>query len=179
MIVSFLLGAFALGEQSAPAGGGKPVAVKLTSSAFQGGGAIPVRYTCEGDNVSPPLAWTGLPNGTKSLALICDDPDAPAGTWVHWVFYNLPATANELREKVAPAATLPSGAKQGTNSFEKIGYGGPCPPPGKAHYYFFKLYALDSELGLKPAPTKEDLLQAMEHHVLGEGQLMGVYQRKK
>jgi len=178
-MLSFFLAAFALSEQPASAGGGKPVAIELTSSAFQNGGAIPVRYTCEGENLSPPLAWSALPNGATSVALICDDPDAPAGTWVHWVLYNLPATATELREKVAPAAALPNGARQGTNSFQKIGYGGPCPPPGKAHRYFFKLYALDSELGLKSAPTKEELVQAMEHHILGEGQLMGTYQRKK
>ncbi|MDR3402165.1 MAG: YbhB/YbcL family Raf kinase inhibitor-like protein [Chthoniobacter sp.] len=140
---------------------------------------IPAKYTCEGANVSPPLSWTGLPAGTKSLALICDDPDAPAGTWVHWVLYHLPATTNSLDEKLPPAAALLDGARQGVNDFGKTGYGGPCPPPGKPHRYFFKLYALDIDLALRPGATKQALVQAMEHHVLADGLLMGKYQRKK
>jgi len=178
MLGSFLSAIMPL-KSSAQTGDKKPAPIKITSSAFQSGGAIPVKYTCEGEDISPPLAWSGVPNGTKSLALICDDPDAPAGTWVHWVLYDLPATASALSEKFPTAATLPNGAKQGTNDFGKTGYGGPCPPPGKAHRYFFKLYALDAEVSVKTAATKQDLLRAMEHHILGEGQLIGTYQRKK
>ena len=177
LALSWWWGALALAEQ--PAAGTKPVTMKLSSSAFASGGAIPVKYTCEGENSSPPLAWSGVPQGTKSIALVCDDPDAPGGTWVHWVLYDLPPTTNELTEKLAPTPSLPNSGKQGTNSFEKIGYGGPCPPPGKGHHYLFKLYALDSTIALKPGATKVELLGAMEHHVLGEGRLVGTYQRKK
>jgi Raf kinase inhibitor-like YbhB/YbcL family protein len=165
-----------LGED--PAKGGTN-SITVTSSAFQQGGSIPAKYTCDGSDISPPLKWTGSPAGTKSFALICDDPDAPAGTWVHWVLFNLRASATELSEKVEPVGTLPGGATQGTNSFAKIGYGGPCPPPGKPHRYFFKLYALDTDLPLKPGAAKRDLLHAMEKHILAEGQIMGTYQRKK
>jgi Raf kinase inhibitor-like YbhB/YbcL family protein len=169
----------AAGMAEQPAPGAKPVTIKLSSSAFSSEKPIPGKYTCEGDNASPPLTWSGVPEGTKSVALVCDDPDAPGGTWVHWVLYDLPPTTSALNEKVAPTPSLPSGGKQGTNSFEKIGYGGPCPPPGKGHHYFFKIYALDAPVGLKPGATKVDLLRAMEHHILGEGMLMGTYQRKK
>ena len=113
------------------------------------------------------------------MALICDDPDAPGGTWVHWVLYNLPGRTTALAENLDATATLPNGARQGVNSFGKVGYGGPHPPAGKPHHYFFKLYALDVGLALKPNATKADLLQAMEHHVLADGVLMGKYQRKK
>jgi len=157
----------------------KDAAVSVTSSTFPAEGSIPAKYSCEGANISPPLSWTTLPAGTKSVALICDDPDAPAGTWVHWVLYNLPATTNALEEKLPTAASLPNGTRQGVNDFGKTGYGGPCPPPGKPHRYFFKLYALDTGLPLKPGATKQELVQAMEHHILAEGQLMGKYQRKK
>jgi len=167
----------------APKGYAEPPAkadsLSETSPAFAAGGIIPPQYSCEGGNVSPPLAWTGVPAGTKSLALVCDDPDAPGGMFVHWILYGLPASATSLAENVAPTPTLPNGVKQGANGFGKIGYGGPCPPAGKAHHYFFKLYALDIEVALKPGATKSDLLQVMEHHVLGEGILMGKYQRKK
>ncbi|HYR57826.1 MAG TPA: YbhB/YbcL family Raf kinase inhibitor-like protein [Chthoniobacteraceae bacterium] len=155
------------------------MSLTVTSSAFQANGSIPAKYTCDGGDASPPLAWTGAPAGAKTLALICDDPDAPAGTWVHWVLFGLPASAGELPEKIEPLATLPNGARQGTNDFKKLGYGGPCPPPGKPHRYFFKLYALDIDVALKPGASKQDLLHAIEHHVLAEGQLMGTYQRKK
>jgi hypothetical protein len=153
--------------------------ITLTSPAFQSGESIPFKYTCEGSNISPPLKWTGSPAGTKTFALICDDPDAPSGTWVHWVLFNVPASSSALSEKVEPAGNLRGGAKQGSNSFNKIGYGGPCPPPGKPHRYFFKLYALDTEIALKPGATKEELLRAMEKHVLAQGRLMGTCQRKK
>jgi hypothetical protein len=156
-----------------------PASIALTSPAFQSGESIPLKYTCEGSNISPPLRWTGSPAGTKTFALICDDPDAPSGTWVHWVLFNLPASSGALGERVEPAGNLRGGAKQGANSFGKIGYGGPCPPPGKPHRYFFKLYALDAEIALKPGATKQELLRAMEKHVLAQGQLMGTCQRKK
>ena len=149
----------------------------ITSSAFRPGQPIPGKYTCEGEDVSPPLQWSDLPAGAKSLSLISDDPDAPVGTWVHWVVYELPLTTRELTEKVSTSQILPDGAKQGRNDFKRVGYGGPCPPPGKPHRYYFKLYALDTDLGLKPGATKQDLLRAMEGHILAEAQLMGTYQR--
>jgi hypothetical protein len=124
------------------------------------------------------LQWSGVPPAAKSLALICDDPDAPMGTWVHWVLYDLPPATPGLSEGVPKAPELPGGAKQGLNDYKKIGYGGPCPPPGKPHRYFFKLYALDANTSLKPGLTKKDLLKAMEGHILAEGELMGTYQRR-
>lgn len=151
----------------------------ITTTSFPAEGMIPAKYTCEGANVSPALSWTGVPAGAKTLALICDDPDAPGGNWVHWVLFNLPAAASGLAEKVDTGPTLPGGARQGMNDFGKTGYGGPCPPPGKAHHYFFKLYALDIRLRLKAGATKKDLLQAMDGHVIADGLLMGKYQRKK
>jgi Raf kinase inhibitor-like YbhB/YbcL family protein len=151
--------------------------MNITSSAFQAGQTIPTKYTCQGADISPPLQWSGVPAGAKSLALICDDPDAPAGTWVHWVLYDLPVTAANLAEKVPTSATLSSGGKQGINDFKRVGYGGPCPPPGKPHRYYFKLYALDANLDLKPQATKQELLRAMDGHILAETQLMGTYQR--
>ena len=158
---------------------GIPTKMEVMTSAFQAGQTIPTKYTCQGVDISPPLQWSGVPAGTKDLALICDDPDAPAGTWVHWVLYNLPVTATDLAENVPPLETLPSGAKQGINDFRRVGYGGPCPPPGKPHRYYFKLYALDAALLLKPRATKQELLRAMEGHVLAEARLSGTYQRKR
>src|SRR5437899_5500127 len=149
----------------------------ITSSAFQDGAPIPGRHTCDGGDVSPPLAWSGVPGGTRAFALIADDPDAPSGTWVHWVLYDLPAEMKELPEGTATMETLPNGAKQGINDFRKVGYGGPCPPPGLPHRYFFKLYALDAPTNLKPRATKQQLLDAMKGHVLGEAELMGRYKR--
>ncbi len=150
----------------------------VTSSAFEQGHPIPVKYTCQGDDVSPPIKWECAPANTKSFALICDDPDAPGGTWVHWVIYNLPPDAPSLPENTAKSETLPNGAAQGRNSFQNIGYGGPCPPGGKAHRYFFKVYALDTLLTLDSHPDKEKLLAAMKGHILAQGQLMGTYQRR-
>jgi Raf kinase inhibitor-like YbhB/YbcL family protein len=152
------------------------MAITITSTAFKEGGMIPPQYTCDGDDISPPLAWISIPEGTNSLALICDDPDAPVGTWVHWVLFNLPADVTELPEHVLPEKTLENGAKQGKNDFRKIGYGGPC-PPGGTHRYYFKLYALDAVLDAKAGITKKELLRAMEGHILAEGQLMGKYTR--
>jgi len=153
------------------------MSIQLTSSAFTDGSPIPARHTCDGPDVSPMLKWSGAPSGTKSFALICDDPDAPAGTWVHWVLYNLPATAAELPEDVPETETLSGGAKQGLNDFNRIGYGGPCPPRGNPHRYFFKLYALGTDLKLRARATKKDVVNAMQNHILAEGQLMGTYKR--
>ncbi len=151
--------------------------IKLTSPAFKEGESIPSKFTCEGSDVSPPLEWTDLPEGAKSLALICDDPDAPMGTWVHWVLYGLSPDTTNLPEAVPADEAIEGGAKQGKNGFKRIGYGGPCPPPGKPHRYFFKLYALDAELDLKPGASKKDLKKAMKGRILDQGQLMGRYQR--
>jgi hypothetical protein len=149
----------------------------LKSSAFQSGATMPRKYTCDADDVSPRLSWSDVPAGTKALALIADDPDAPGGTWVHWVIYDLPADAAELPEGVPSKETLQSGAKQGVNDFRKVGYGGPCPPEGKPHRYFFKLYALNAPTNLKPRATKQQLLAAMKGHILAEAELIGRYQR--
>jgi len=153
--------------------------MKLTSTAWADGRPIPAKYTCDGLDVSPPLTWSDVPAGTKSLALICDDPDAPVGTWVHWVVYALPATATALPEKTATTETLADGTKQGLNDFRRIGYGGPCPPPGAPHHYLFKLYALDTALALNARPRKADLVRAMEGHILAEARLVGTYQRAR
>ncbi len=151
--------------------------IKVTSSAFEEGGMIPAKYTCDEEDVSPPLAWDSAPDGTKSFALICDDPDAPMGTWVHWVLFNLPAGVSELSENVPPESELDDGSRQGTNDFGRIGYGGPC-PPGGTHRYYFKLYALDIVIELEAGARKPQLLEAMEGHILSEGQLMGKYSRQ-
>lgn len=153
--------------------------MKLRSDAFNDGAPIPTKYTCDGVDVSPPLRWSGAPAGTKCFALICDDPDAPRGTWVHWVLYNLPAPITELPEGFSREAVLPNGARQGLTDFKRTGYGGPCPPPGSPHRYHFKLYALDMELKLKPRSSKADLLAAIDGHVLAEASLTGVYQRHR
>jgi Raf kinase inhibitor-like YbhB/YbcL family protein len=152
--------------------------IDITSTAFQSdGSAIPRQYTGDGEDRSPPLAWSEPPSGTKSLALICDDPDAPRGTWVHWVLFNLPAQTRILEEGVPTAETIASGAKQGKNDFGNIGYGGPAPPKGKPHGYFFKIYALDTTMDLPAGATKSQLVGAMKGHLLAEGQLVGKYQR--
>ena len=156
---------------------GKAVTMVLTSSAFEEGAMIPSKFTCDGENVSPALSWSGAPAGVKTFALIADDPDAPMGTWVHWVIFNIPDSVNHLAEAVPAVPTLPNGAVQGKNDFRKIGYGGPC-PLGGVHRYFFKLYALDTRLALQPGSTKAELLKAMEGHILAQAQLMGRYSRK-
>ena len=154
------------------------MSMEVTSSAFADGEGIPVKYTCDGDDLSPPLAWTGLPDGTKSIALVSDDPDAPGGTWVHWVYYAIPPEVTGLAEKVPTANVLPDGARQGRNDFKKIGYGGPCPPPGSPHRYYFTVYAVDTEPELDSGATKMDLLGAIDGHILAEGRLMGTYKRR-
>ena len=153
------------------------MAFMLSSPAFEPNKPIPKQYSCEGRDVSPPLRWSDLPDNAKVVALICDDPDAPAGTWVHWVVYDVPADTKELREGVPADETLAGGAHQGVNDFKKVGYSGPCPPPGKPHRYFFKLYALDAPTGLEPRATKDKLLKAVKGHVVGEAQLIGTFQR--
>jgi Raf kinase inhibitor-like YbhB/YbcL family protein len=157
------------------------VAFRIESPSFEHEGEIPRKYTCEGEDVSPELRWSDVPEGAKSLALIVDDPDAPDPkapkmTWVHWVLYDLPPAAAGLPESVSDSA-LPEGTRQGKNDWGKTGYGGPCPPIGE-HRYFFKLYALDGVLGDLGEPTKADLLKAMEGHVVADAQLMGVYEKK-
>lgn len=152
--------------------------LQLTSAAFTEGSPIPAQYTCDGRDVSPPLRWSGAPEGVRSFALIADDPDAPAGTWVHWVLYNLPANTIELPEGIPPTEFVAGGGRQGRNDFGRLGYGGPCPPRGKPHRYFFKLYALDTMLDLPARATKQDVERAMRGHILAEGQLMGTYQRR-
>ena len=151
--------------------------MEIKSSAFGNGETIPVKYTCDGADFSPSLEWTAGPAGTRSFALICDDPDAPMGTWVHWVIYDIPAATTILAEGITREKDLPGGGTQGINDFRRTGYGGPCPPGGRAHRYFFKLYALDAALGLKPGITKDQLLKAMKGRVLAEAQLMGTYKR--
>ena len=163
--------------------GDHPMTIIVTSSAFDDKQPIPKKYTVDGEDRSPPLSWSGVPEGTKQLALICDDPDAPrAEPWVHWVIYRLPGDLKSLPEAVSPSELLdePAGAYQGANSWpsgQTIGYRGPAPPPGKPHRYYFKLYALDTELDLEPGLDKDALLQAMQGHILAEGRLMGTYQR--
>jgi Raf kinase inhibitor-like YbhB/YbcL family protein len=151
--------------------------IELTSPAFKEGEPIPQQYTDDGKNVSPPLQWSGVPQGTRSLVLIADDPDAPRGVWVHWVVFNLPPDTHELAEAQPAEATLPGGARQGKNDFGNLGYGGPAPPRGKPHRYFFKLYALDTSLDLPAGATKDQVVAAAKGHVLAEGQFMGKYGR--
>jgi Raf kinase inhibitor-like YbhB/YbcL family protein len=147
--------------------------VILASEAFADGGVIPARYTCDGDDVSPPLAWRDAPPGTVTFALVVDDPDAPAGTWVHWVLFDVPAT-----ESAIPEGATPRGARDGKNTWGRSGYGGPCPPSG-THRYFFKLYAVDRALGVPPGITAAGLARALQGHVLAEAVLMGRYARTR
>ena len=154
--------------------------MKVTSSAFQQGGAIPAKYTCEGQDTSPPLAWSGAPSSAKSIAMIVDDPDAPdpakpQRVYVHWVVYNIPGGTSSLPENASKSG-MPKGAEQGKNDWGKPQYGGPCPPIGR-HRYFFKVYALDTTLSGLSGPAKADLERAMKGHILDSGELMGTYQK--
>lgn len=155
---------------------GGTMSIELISSEFKEGETIPAKYTCDGKDVSPPLNWSGAPEGTKSFALICDDPDAPVGTWVHWVIYNIPDSVVLLPEAISMKKSVMEDVLQGMTDFRRIGYGGPCPPRG-SHRYYFKIYALDIILNLPAGATKVKLLKAMEGHILAEGQLMGKYSR--
>lgn len=151
--------------------------INLTSSAFQNQQSIPLKFTCDGDDISPPLHWTTGPSQTKSYALICDDPDAPGGTWVHWVLFNIPADINEIPEEISNEDTLENGAVHGLNDFGKFGYGGPCPPRG-THHYSFRIYAVDTVLDLPGKISKQELIEAMGGHILGVGELIGTYKRR-
>ena len=152
--------------------------MKLESSAFSPNGMIPRKYTCDNQDISPPLNWNTPPVETQSLALICDDPDAPMGIFVHWVLYDLPPEIQQLPEAIPTEANLENGAVQGKNDFGKLGYGGPCPPSG-THRYFFKLYALDKKLDLPPGATKDQLISAMNGHILAAAELIGQYARQR
>ncbi len=147
--------------------------MQISTKSFSAGGEIPKRYTCDGADVSPQLSWSGAPEKTQSLALIADDPDAPRGTWTHWVVYDLPARTQEFAEDVRKIDQIPGGGSQGRNDFGKVGYNGPCPPPGKPHGYFFRIYALDKSLGLKPGAARKEVESAMQGHVLAQGEVMG------
>jgi len=153
------------------------MSLELTSPAFRNGERIPERYTGDGADVSPPLAWSGAPEGTQSFAILCEDPDAPRGTWTHWVAFNLSPSLHVLTEDVPKHAALIDGASQGTNDFGKTGYGGPAPPPGKPHRYHFRLYAVDGILPLKAGASKGQLLSELKGHTLAEAELMGTYGR--
>ena len=153
------------------------MAMQISSPAFSAGESIPKKFTCDGPDVSPKLSWGDSPAKAQSFALIMDDPDAPVGTWVHWVLYDVPADAKELSEAMPKQEQLAGGARQGRNDFGKTGYGGPCPPPGKPHRYFFKLYALDTKLNLKAGATKADVERAMKGHILAQAELIGKYGR--
>jgi Raf kinase inhibitor-like YbhB/YbcL family protein len=170
LLVVFLLATSFLNAQS----GGT---MTLSSSGFSNGGDIPKIFTCDGADVSPALSWSAAPPGTRGFALIADDPDAPVGNWTHWVLYDLPSTTTSLPQNISKVDEPPSGGRQGRNDFRKIGYGGPCPPPGKPHRYFFKLYALDRELNLKAGAGKKEVEQAMQGHILAQTELMGRYGR--
>ena len=153
------------------------MSLSLTSRAFQEGESIPAAYTCEGQDISPPLAWTDPPAGTKSVALISDDPDAPGKTWVHWVMYNIPPSVHQLPEAFPPDQEQADGTRQGLTDFGRVGYGGPCPPSGM-HRYFFTLYAIDTILALPSGATKSQVEAAMKGHILAQAYLMGTYRRK-
>lgn len=152
---------------------------RLSSPAFSDGEFIPVRHTCDGPDLSPPLEWSDPPAGTRAFALICDDPDAPRGTWVHWVWYDIPPEVTSAPEGIPPDPEPAIGGKQGVNDFRRYGYGGPCPPRGHGpHRYFFRLYALDEPTGLPPGATRDQVEAAMQGHVLASAQLMGRYERR-
>jgi Raf kinase inhibitor-like YbhB/YbcL family protein len=160
-----------------PAQGEQAMAITISSPAFADGGMIPVKYTCDGEDISPQLTFDNVPPDAKSLALVADDPDAPMGTWVHWVMYNLPPDTRTLPENVAADEKLAGGAVHGITDFGRFGYGGPCPPSG-THRYYFKLYALDTRLDLPSKANKKDVVKAMEGHILAQGELMGKYKRR-
>ena len=157
--------------------GGRVMAFTLSTTAFADGGAIPIRYTCDAADLSPALSWKDVPQGARTLALIADDPDAQAGTWTHWILWNIPPRASFLPEGMPPVETLDNGTRQGRNDFRRLGYGGPCPPPGKPHRYFFKLYALNARLDLKPGAARGELEEAMKGHIVAQAVWMGTCKR--
>ncbi len=149
----------------------------VRTTAFSEGALIPKKYTCDGVDISPELTWSAIPDGTQSFALIADDPDAPVGTWTHWIAWNIPATATRLPEGVPKQESLSDGTRQGKNDFKRIGYGGPCPPPGKPHRYFFRLYALRINLNLNGGASRGELEKAIKGQVISTSELMGRYGR--
>lgn len=153
------------------------MALEIKSDSFRNAGYIPSKYTCDSDNISPRLKWSDIPSGTKSFVLICDDPDAPFKRWTHWVVFNIPLHKTGLSLNIPRKRIFADRMAQGINDFGRIGYDGPCPPPGKAHRYFFRLYALDSELDLDGGPTKQEVLRLSKGHVISEAQIFGLYQR--
>ena len=175
ILTTAILITFGTGCQPTSKGDGAEVEdqipLTVSSSAFIDGGEIPIQYTCDAENISPPLSWSGVPVDALSLAMIADDPDAPVGTFVHWVLHDLPPDVNSLSEGIVGVGT------EGVNSFGETGYGGPCPPKGSTHRYFFKLYALDKPLNLDSGATKDDVEQSMKGHILAQGELMGKYGR--
>jgi len=177
LVASSIALSVAVIHSACDAGGGSAMALQLTTTAFSRGGTIPKKHTCDGPDVSPALSWNEPPTGTQAFALIMDDPDAPVGTWVHWLLYDLPVGTRALAEAVPKDPELAGGGFQGSNDFRKTGYGGPCPPAGPAHRYFFKLYALAAKTGLKSGATKADLERALKDHILAQAELMGRYQR--
>lgn len=158
-------------------GGRASMAFTVSSPAFSSGATIPKPYSCQGDDISPALEWSGHPPQTGGFALIVDDPDAPSGTWVHWVIWNIPASTHQLPENLAKSDRLDDGATQGRNDFGKTGYNGPCPPPGKPHRYFFRLYALDGKLALPPGASRQQLDAAMQGHILAQAEYLGTFRR--
>lgn len=151
--------------------------ISISADEFKQGDNIPDKFTCNGRDISPSLSWKGIPAGTKSIALIMDDPDATRGTFTHWVLYNIPAETLKLPESMPHDQTLTDGSMQGISDYGRSDYGGPCPPPGKPHRYYFKVYALDTKLNLPPGASKEQVENAMKGHILAQGELMGKYQR--
>ncbi len=151
--------------------------MQISTNSFPTEGTIPKKFTCDAQDVSPALAWTGAPRNTKAFALIADDPDAPVGTWTHWLIWNIPAGVHQLAEGIAKSPQLPDGSRQGKNDFKKVGYNGPCPPPGKPHRYYFKLFALDGSIDTKAGAAREELEAAMKGHVVAAAEVMGRYGR--
>ncbi len=178
MLCVLLVPAFVDGEpaRAGTAGQGRDTGMTITSAAFENQKAIPAEYSCRGQDVPPALTWAGVPSEAKSLALVVDDPDAPMGTWVHWVVYNIPVDRTGFERAVPKTDRLPDGTVQGKGSNGRIGYAGPCPPSG-THRYFFKLYALDTELSLGPGATKEQLISAIHGHILTQSELMGTFSK--
>jgi Raf kinase inhibitor-like YbhB/YbcL family protein len=176
-LISVSLAAAPMTDAQAKKGVNRMDTIKLESGAFRDREPIPAKFTCDGADVSPQLAWSDVPAAAKSLALIADDPDAPMGTWVHWVVYDLPPSRDTLEENIPKTDTVPGGGKQGRSDFKRVGYYGPCPPSG-THRYFFKLYALDKMLDLPVGKTKQEVEKAMKGHVVAQGELVGTYTKK-
>ncbi len=176
-VVFLIFGMLFFVSKDLKAEGGDIMNLELISPAFNNNQSIPQKYTCEGEDISPPLEWKGVVENVKSFVLIADDPDAPMGTWVHWVIYNIPSEVTELKEGIPAIESLDDGTLQGITDFNRIGYGGPCPPPGKPHRYYFKLYALDTKLQFSPGATKKEVEQAIQGNIIDKSELIGLYSR--